>query len=507
MKRFLKAAIALTAAALLLSACATAPTAKIVATSSPYTEGVAADLMPFYSQTLQWTACQSGFQCASASAPLDWSQPGGQKISLALIRHVAPAKSRVGSVFVNPGGPGASGVNFVRDSLDYAVGKNVQATFDVIGFDPRGIGQSSAVKCYDAAGMDEYLYGLPVSKRGTDANLAERLKDATAFAKTCQANTGALLGHVDSISTARDLDMLRALVGEKKLTYIGYSYGTFIGAMYAQTFPTHVGHLVLDGAMDPTQGSSSSMVSQAVGFEMALTNYLTWCFAQGDCPFRGTVDTAKAQIARVLANVDAFPIASSDGRQLGADTLVTAIIAPLYSKDSWKYLSDMFTEVISKKSADVAFALADWYNDRDDKGVYSSNQNEAYTAISCLDAPASKESDWKREAVQLQKAAPLIGKYFTYSEISCSVWPYQAIIKPAKLGPTGDAPILVIGTVGDPATPIAWADALAKQLTNGKLVRYNGQGHTGYNRGSACVNKIVEGYLLGTAEPAKLSKC
>jgi pimeloyl-ACP methyl ester carboxylesterase len=398
-------------------------------------------------------------------------------------------------------------VNFIRDSLDYAVSKKVQASFDVVGFDPRGIGQSSAVTCFDAAGMDKYLYELPTAARGSRENLDERVASATEFATACKANTGALLGHVDSISTARDLDLLRALVGEKALNYVGYSYGTFIGAMYAQTFPGRVGHLVLDGAIDPTQGSSSSMVSQAVGFEMALTNYLTWCFTQSECPFPHSVATAKAQIAKLLADVDAIPIAATDGRSMGADTLVTAIIAPLYSKNSWKYLTQLFTDVLDKNSAEVAFSLADWYNDRDTNGTYLSNQNEAYTAISCLDTPASKESDWKREAVALQKAAPLIGKYFTYSEISCSVWPYSAVITPATLGATGEKPILVIGTVGDPATPIAWADALAKQLTNGKLIRYNGQGHTGYNRGSNCVDAIVEGYLLGTTEPATLSKC
>jgi pimeloyl-ACP methyl ester carboxylesterase len=495
------------ATAVLLSACASTPVPKTVATSSPFTQGATTAELPFYSQVLEWTSCETGLQCSTAEAPLDWANPGGAKISLALIRHVAPANTRVGSIFVNPGGPGASGVNFVRDSLDYAVGKTVQASFDVIGFDPRGIGASTSVNCFDTAGMDEYLYGLPETKRGTEANLTERLQWATKFANACKDNTGDLLGHVDSISTARDLDMLRALVGDMKLNYVGYSYGTFIGAMYAQTFPTRVGHLVLDGAIDPTQGSSSSMVAQAVGFEMALSNYLTWCFDQSDCPFSSGVASAKETIAGLLAAVDATPIANSDGRELGADTLVTAIIAPLYSKNSWKYLNQLFTDVIDNDSAEVAFALADWYNDRDENGEYRTNQNEAYTAISCLDAPASTESAWKKEAAQLTKAAPLIGKYFTYSEVSCSVWPYKAIIKPAKLGPTGDSPILVIGTVGDPATPIAWADALTKQLTNGKLIRYNGQGHTGYNRGSTCVDAIVDNYLLDVAVPAKLSNC
>jgi pimeloyl-ACP methyl ester carboxylesterase len=498
------AALALAAAAaILLSACT--PAAPISANES--SQGVAPELLPFYTQKLKWTGCDGGFECATATAPVDWAHPSAGSINLALIRHRAPGTKRRGSLFVNPGGPGASGVNFVRNSLDYAVDKKLQASFDIVGFDPRGIGGSTPIKCFDAAGMDEYLYGLPTTRRGSPENLKERIAAATDFARACQKNSGALLAHVDSISTARDLDMLRATVGDKTLSYLGYSYGTFIGAMYAQTFPTKVGHLVLDGAVDPTQGSASSMVAQAVGFEMALSNYLTWCFTTSDCPFEHSIDSARAKISQLLDQVDAFPIANADGRSLGADTMVTAIIAPLYSKDSWKYLTEMFVDVMNRQSAAVAFELADWYNDRSSDGTYSTNQNEAFSAVSCLDSPSSQQSAWASEATQLEKKAPLIGKYFTYSEVGCSVWPVKPVLTPAPLRPTGDRPIVVVGTTGDPATPIAWADSLAKQLTNGRLVRFTGEGHTGYNRGSDCVNKIVDDYLLGSAEPAALSQC
>ena len=501
MKRLAFAVVAATA--LVLSGCA--PTPSVTPTVN--VEGVAAELVPFYGQRLDWKDCESGFECATAIAPLDWANPSQEKINLALIRHRATGKNRLGSLFVNPGGPGASGVKFIRGSLDYAVDKKLQAAYDIIGFDPRGIGGSTAVTCYDAAGMDDYLYGLPTTKRGTAENLTERLTVATDFAKACEKNTGPLLAHVDSVSTARDLDMLRSAVADKALNYLGYSYGTFIGAMYAQTFPDKVGRLVLDGAVDPTQGSSSSMVSQAVGFEMALSNYLTWCFTQGDCPFDHNLDTAKAKISELLSNAEIAPIKNEDGRHLGADSMVTAIIAPLYSKNSWKYLSQMFADVIDNRSAAVAFELADWYNERSSDGTYATNQNEAYTAVSCLDSPSSNKADWAAEAKQLQEKAPLIGKYFTYSEVSCSVWPIKPVLTPGPLGPTGKAPIVVIGTTGDPATPIAWADSLANQLTNGRLIRLNGEGHTGYNRGSSCVNDIVDGYMLGTAEPAKTSTC
>jgi pimeloyl-ACP methyl ester carboxylesterase len=291
------------------------------------------------------------------------------------------------------------------------------------------------------------------------------------------------------------------------LNYLGYSYGTFIGAMYAQTFPTRVGHLVLDGAVDPTLGQAAEMVAQAQGFEMALANYLRWCFNEKDCPFDRDLSAAQARIAALLAQVDAHPITAKDGRKLGADTLVTAIIAPLYSKTSWKYLTQLFTETMVNARAETAFSLADWYNERSDKGTYNTNQTEAYQAVTCLDSPSSAAEGWQAQARELTAQAPLIGKYFAYSDAGCSVWPIKAVITPGPLGSTGAKPILVIGTTGDPATPIAWADSLAKQLTNGRLVRLTGEGHTGYNKGVACVDTIVDDYLLGTSEPAISTKC
>ena len=497
--------LVVTVAVVLVSLAGCAPRAST--STSADTTGITADLLPFYGQSLTWSDCADGFQCAKATAPIDWAQPAGATLTLSLIRHPATGSKSQGSLFVNPGGPGASGVAFVRDNLSYAVDKTLQDSFDVIGFDPRGVGESSPITCYSAAEMDDFLYGLPGAARGTQAALSEGLASSRDFAGACKQNSGELLAHVDTVSVARDLDMLRAVVGEPKLNYLGYSYGTFIGALYAQTFPTRVGHLVLDGAVDPSVSQADSMVAQARGFEMALANYLSWCFTQSDCPFTGAVDTAKARIAALLAQVDAHPIAAQDGRKLGADTLVTAIIAPLYSKASWKHLTQLFAETMVNGKAETAFALADWYNERTDKGTYKSNQTEAFMAVTCLDSPTSDPTTWDAQARELQAMAPLIGKYFTFSEAGCSVWPFKAVITTGRLTDTGPSPILVIGTTGDPATPIAWADSLAKQLTNGRLIRLSGEGHTGYNKGVSCVDAIVDAYLLGTTEPAVSATC
>ena len=301
--------------------------------------------------------------------------------------------------------------------------------------------------------------------------------------------------------------MLRSAVGDSQLNYLGYSYGSFLGAMYAQTFPDRVGRLVLDGAVDPSVSNDAGIVTQAKGFEMALANYLAWCLKQSDCPFSKSVSSAQAVIARLLAQVDGHPVTASDGRKLGGDTLATAIIAPLYSENSWKYLTQMFSELIADNNPETAFALADWYNERDANGTYASNQTEAFTAVTCLDAPPAPRTLWMRNAAELKRVAPTIGVYFAFGDVSCSVWPVKAVLSPAKLTATGPRPILVIGTTGDPATPIAWAEGLVTQFTNGRLIRYTGEGHTGYNRGSDCVNRIVDDYLTGVKTPAKRATC
>ncbi len=505
MRNFRALGGALIAALLIgLTACSSLPAGV---NSTPAPGEVSSELAPYYQQVLTWKSCRDGLECTTAIAPLDWAHPAGKTISLALIRHRAPAKTRQGSLFVNPGGPGASGVKFIRDSLDYAVDKTLIANFDVIGFDPRGVGDSTPVRCYNAKQMDIYLYGLAKAARGTSAALAESVAEAKAFANACLANTGDLLAHVDSISAARDLDMLRNAVGDSKLNYLGYSYGSFLGAMYAQTFPHKVGRLVLDGAVDPSVSNDAGIVTQAKGFEMALGNYLAWCLKQSDCPFSGSVTSAKLEIRSVLERVDSKPLKASDGRLLGADALATGIIAPLYSQSSWTYLSQLFTDLLVDNNPDTAFALADWYNERDSDGTYLSNQTEAFTAVTCLDAPAAPRANWQRNADELKRVAPTIGVYFAFGEVGCSVWPVPAVLTPARLGPTGPSPILVIGTTGDPATPISWADGLVKQLTNGRLIRYTGEGHTGYNRGSSCVNKIVDDYLTGSKIPDRSSTC
>ncbi|WP_350347423.1 alpha/beta hydrolase [Agromyces sp. G08B096] len=493
-----------TAAVLLLSGCVPSFLQPPAPTSTPTGEEVAPELEPFYHQVLEWEQCGDRLGCTTATAPLDWDDPSAGEIELALVRHVATG-DRIGSLLVNPGGPGASGYDFVHDSLDYAVGQPLQERFDVVGFDPRGVGRSSAVACYDAAEMDEYLYGIPENARGTDAWIEEVGQAQADFGAACADRTGELLANVDTVSAARDLDLLRAVLGDEQLHYLGYSYGTFLGATYAGLYPEHVGRLVLDGAIDPAASLTEVSAAQAVGFEEALRAYLDDCLATDDCPFTGSTDEAMDEIGALIASVGESPLRGTDGRMVGSDTFITAIIYPLYSPESWSYLDDLFTSV-QFGEADLALALADGYNGRDADGTYLDNSSEAFTAINCLDYEPLVGIDAVRaSAAEIAAAAPLIGPYF--GAPSCTDWPVPSEAVRAPIHAEGAAPILVVGTTGDPATPYDWAVSLADQLESGVLVSYDGEGHTAYNKSNACVDDAVERYLIEGVAPGSDPNC
>ena len=468
-------------------------------TSTPHPDKVAAALVPFYDQTIAWSTCGT-FQCAKIDAPLSWSDPSAGSIELALIRHYATGK-RLGSLLVNPGGPGGSGVEFIRDSLNYAVDKNLQEHYDIVGFDPRGVGASSAVKCYPPAEMDHYLFDITPGVRGSDAWIASATKQAADFAAACRQNTGDLLGQIGTISAARDLDLMRALLGDAKLNYLGYSYGTLLGATYAGLYPKKVGRMVLDGALDPTSSSFEVNLGQSKGFEGELTSYLKDCLTRKGCPFTGSLSNALNTVSQILASLDANPIRNSDGRELGADTMLTAIIYPLYDSSAWSELDVLFKDVMAG-SARVAFILADAYYDRTASGTYSDNSTEAFVAIDCLDyAVDANPVSMRAQAAELEKAAPVIGEYMAYGDIGCAQWPYKPTRTEAPIHAPGAPPIVVVGTTGDPATPYQWAKSLASQLDSGHLVTYRGHGHTAYNKSNSCVNDAVDNFFVQGTVP------
>jgi pimeloyl-ACP methyl ester carboxylesterase len=492
--------------ALTLSGCVTAFFPAPEATSTPTGEKVAEDLRPFYEQQLIWEPCNDHMQCTTATAPMDWENPDDGDIELALVRKQASGDP-IGSLLVNPGGPGVSGFDFIAESVDHATDARLQQNFDVVGFDPRGVGRSTPVTCLQPAEMDEHLYGIVDAERGSDAWITEMTASAQEFGAACAENTGKSLEFIDTVSAARDLDLLRAVLGDEKLNYLGYSYGTFLGATYAELYPEKTGRLVLDGAIDPAASMSEVSETQAKGFESALAAYLDDCTGSGDCPFRGSTDEAMSTIGALLASVDKTPIKNADGRMLGSSALLTAIINPLYSPASWPILSEMLTSVMNGK-AEYAFWSADTYNHRNEDGTYADNLSEAFSAYNCRDYTYDGDpARMAEEAAQLAEAAPVIGPYFSYGDIGCTNWPYPDGAERDEIHAEGAAPILVIGTTNDPATPYTWAQSLAEQLESGVLVTYEGEGHTGYNKGSDCVNDLVDGYLIDGTVPGSDPVC
>ena len=495
---------ALVATLLVLSGCAPTPTE-----STPTGEEVAPELQRFYEQKLVWKKCGTSgkTQCADATAPLDWNSPTGETITLALSRRLATG-TKQGSLLVNPGGPGASGYQFVLDSADFAVSAEARKHFDVVGFDPRGVNRSSAVSCADTPEeLTEALYDLAPYPTGSEEWIDAQEAASAEFGQACLTHTGPLLQFVDTVSAARDLDLLRAILGDTALNYLGYSYGTFLGATYADLYPEKTGRLVLDGALDPATTEFEVTSVQAQGFESALRAYLADCITGTECPFRGTVDDAMNDIGTLLSEVDRSPLRAKDGRQLGSGALLTAIILPLYSTSMWGYLGELFTSVTAG-DPEIAFSLADSYYGRLPDGSFEDNSTEAFTAINCLDySSTTTREQLHQEAAQLAEMAPTFGPWMSYGGTSCQQWPYPSTRERAPITASGSAPILVVGTTNDPATPYRWAENLAGQLENGHLVTYQGEGHTAYNKTNSCINKAVDTYLIHGTVPDADPKC
>ncbi|MDQ0649189.1 pimeloyl-ACP methyl ester carboxylesterase [Microbacterium natoriense] len=506
LRRAVSVIAGLAAASVALTGClySMIPEQRPSATNAPDTDGVADDLLPFYGQALAWENCGAGLDCTEVTAPLDWENPADGEITLAVVRHQASGTAK-GSLLTNPGGPGASGYDLIHDSLTFAVGQDLIDNFDVIGFDPRGVGRSTAVKCYDAADMDEYLYSIPSSPRGSAEWEAELLDAHKKFAEACDANSGGILPHITTINSARDMDLIRAVLGDKKLNYLGYSYGTFLGATYAELYPDRVGSLVLDGAIDPAVSGLEVGTTQALGFESALRAYMQSCLDSGDCPFSGTVDEAMTDLGALLASVDATPLKNGDGRMLGADALMTGIIAALYSEDSWSYLTQALDEALQGDPS-TAFVLADFYNGREN-GAYTDNSSEAFRAYNCMDYPVEDDPDAEAaQKAKIAEGAPTIAPYWEGPD-SCEVWPYPPTGTRGEIHATGAAPIVVVGTTNDPATPYEWSESLAGQLDEGVLITRVGEGHTGYNKGNTCVDSAVEAYLVDGTVPEDGLRC
>lgn len=456
--------------------------------------GLAGDgLTPYAEQAVKWTDCDDD-RCAKVVVPLDYANPGQGGVTIAVRMKPATAAPRLGPLFVNPGGPGASG----QDLVGYFDTEGLEQ-YDIVGWDPRGTGESTPVRCLTDAQADAFL--TLDSSPDDEAERETLIRASHDFAQACWERNGDYLNRIGTVDTVRDLDLLRQLLGAPKLNYLGYSYGTDIGAVYAELFGGNTGRLVLDAAVNITEDDS---IVQAQGFDLALGNFATWC-AKNDCGLGASQDAVVTSITGFLNALDSKPI--TVGKRKLTQSLATSGIANvLYSgEEAWKALAAIIQRAQAGDGR-YLLAAADSLNARDEKGRFGT-LFFAFPAISCLDSKdegvLAADAQWRQDSVK----APVFGA-FSGPAYGCALWPTRPSQR-LQLHPTGASaqPLLVIGATGDPATPYQFAQWMAAQLKSATLVTYDGEGHGGYGGKSDCLDSIVVDYLTKGVVPVGDVRC
>ncbi|MCK7624182.1 alpha/beta hydrolase [Streptomyces sp. RS10V-4] len=474
---------------------------------APLPTTVPAALRPYYDQKLSWHDCGvAGFQCATMKAPLDYARPSpATDLKLAVARKKATGPGqRLGSLLVNPGGPGGSAIDYLQQYAPQPAA--VRARYDMVAMDPRGVARSAPVECLTDRQMDHFT-----QTDTTPDDSAEVTALVTAyrgFARGCEQHSGTLLPHVSTIEAARDMDILRAVLGDRKLTYVGASYGTFLGATYAGLFPSRSGRLVLDGAMDPSLDSRTINIDQTTGFNTAFTAFAADCVKKADCPLgHKSPEDAGRRLSALFTKLDAHPVGTGEDRKLTESLATTGVIAAMYDQGAWPLLRQSLAQAEQGNGRGL-LALSDSYYERDPSGHYA-NQMYANAAVNCLDLPPSFAGpDQVRAALPaFRKASPVFGANFAWSALNCAYWPVKATGRVHRIEAKGADPIVVVGTTRDPATPYTWAKGLAAQLSSATLLTYVGDGHTAYGRGSDCIDTAINTFLLEGTPPAKNTRC
>ncbi|MER6786544.1 alpha/beta hydrolase [Streptomyces sp. NPDC000658] len=459
-------------------------------------------------QRLDWGRCKgtadsaapdATWQCATLKAPLDWSRPDGDTIGIALVRAASRASGgdRAGSLLFNFGGPGGSGVSTLP-----AFGStfsSLREHYDLVSWDPRSVGASEGVRCrsdkdIQAAESLDYTPDTPAEERAF-------FQDATDFGKGCAKAAGRLLAHASTTDTARDMDLMRQVLGDRKMHYFGISYGTELGGVYAHLFPKNVGRIVLDAVVDPTADAVGHAQNQARGFQRALDDYFA---STGEDPKKGS-----REIADLLHRLDAEPLPASDGRKLTQTLALTGIVLPLYSEQSWPSLTSALTAAKNGDGTGL-LTLADGYNDRDSSGHYGTSAH-SQRVISCLDdrqRPTAQAT--RRRLAQFEKISPVFGDFLGWDTAGwCHDWPVAGQYDTPEVSAAGAAPILLVGNTGDPATPYEGARRMADELGKGVgvLLTWKGEGHGAYTSGNDCVASTVNAYLLKGTVPKDGKVC
>lgn len=462
------------------------------------------DLQRFYDQEISWSTCDGG-ECGQLEVPVDYADPGGDTIELALLRKPATGES-IGSLVVNPGGPGSPGTTYAQNA-DQAFRPQLTERYDIVGFDPRGTGESSPVDCLSDDQLDAYLSADP--SPDTPKEQRQFIGWSKRLGEGCVKNSGPIVGHVTTIEAARDMDVLRAALDDDQLDYFGASYGTKLGATYAELFPDRVGRFVLDGALDVGASTHDINLEQGKGFETALEAYVESCVDTGDCYLGKDLDAGRKTITDFLDRLDRKPLPTGDDdRPLTEARGLSGIILPLYVSDYWFLLDEALKIALEEGDGSKLLLLADTYNSRNPDGTYLDNSAEAIWAINCLDDPwYAPRAKVLASVPAFEKASPTLGRSFAWFDAACTGIQVKSSEKPLTIDAEGAAPIVVTGTTRDPATPFAWAKALADQLDSGVLIERDGDGHTAYNSGNDCVDEAIEAYLIDGTVPEDGLKC
>ncbi|SEG93758.1 tripeptidyl-peptidase B. Serine peptidase. MEROPS family S33 [Saccharopolyspora kobensis] len=476
----------------------------------------------YYGQPLNWGPCapfattesdrasyvDPGLECTRVEVPMDYADPQGEVITIGVLRSPATDQpQKIGSLLINPGGPGASGMSTAASLAGSVRNSALGERFDLIGFDPRGIGASEpAVRCLtdqerDAKRLDSDADTSP-------SGVAETEKEERDYAGKCAERTGAkLLANVGTREVAKDMDVLRSALGDQKLNYLGYSYGTRIGAEYAEQFPGNVRAMVLDGAIDPGKSAIDTLVAQGAGFQQAFDDFAAWCAARQQCSLGHDPKAASAQFQQIVRPLADDPVRAGDGRELSYSDATMAAIQALYAPSLWAQLDGGLAE-LRQGSGRSLLTLADSYFSRDEQGRYP-NTNDAFDAVHCVDDQRVLDPEQRREADRrYREAAPFLddGNPPSAARDMCAFWPVPVTGDPTAPEVTALPPTLVISTTGDPATPYAAGVKLAEAL-DGHLLTYEGTRHTVFLQGVTCIDDTATKYLIDLTTPADGARC
>lgn len=460
--------------------------------------------------SLDWSACaeelasMAGLECASLPVPLDPTDPEGEEIDLAVARSTSTGEEseRIGSLVLNPGGPGGSGIEFLAGAAS-SFPEALTDRFDLVSFDPRGVGQSSPVRCLDDDAKDEQLEGD--LSPDTPAEVDSAIEDVQEQLAACERNAGEMLAHMSTADVAADLDELRQALGDEQLSYLGYSYGSEIGAAYATLFPERSRALVLDGSVSPDATDEQELTAQARGFDRTYASFVETCDADPECPLGP--DTA-ATMQRIRDELEQSPIEVSDEsgtRELSRDLFDLGVATALYDTSLWSALSNAVAN-LSDGGAEVLLSLVDRQTGRQPDGSYD-NSSDAQIMVSCADTDERPGVDEALAAAErIAAAAPTFGELTAFGTLTCVGWPEPANPLPTPTG-EGAPPVLVVGTVGDPATPYEWSVQMSEALQSGVLLTYEGDGHTAFLRGGECIDDAVVDYLVDLVVPDEGTRC